>query len=37
MYFESPDIFAFMVDPPKTTPKAKNRGFNKGPLLYKNC
>ena len=27
MYFWSPDIFAFMVDPPQTTPKAKNGGL----------
>ena len=30
MYFWSPDIFAFMVDPPQTTPKAKN-----GSLIYR--
>ena len=27
MYFRSPDIFVFMVDPPQTTPWAKNGGF----------
>ena len=27
MYFWSPDIFAFMVDPPQTTPKAKIGGL----------
>ena len=27
MYFWLPDIFAFMVDPPQTTPKAKNGGL----------
>ena len=27
IYFWSPGIFAFMVDPPQTTPKARNGGF----------
>ena len=29
MYFWSSDIFAFMVDPPQATPKAKNESLIK--------